>query len=370
MAKYQNYTPSSYQESDELKKKKEQSDYWNGQQLQNFTFGEQDLSQDYLDTSNALKNLVKPTWEGYSKQGDWDSIYNQLANMKDFSYDVNGDALYQQYKDQYVTGGKMAMMDTMGQASAMTGGYGNSYAQSVGQQAYQGYLQQLNDKVPELYQLALSKYNSDKDNLYRMNDLHQNMFSNEYGMYRDTVSDYNTDRSYLSGRESELYGRDYSKKYDAVTSLNSNIVNERSNANDVYNTLKTSEWGQYMDNETLKKVAVEVANENLYRNEQSQVSALKNQVSALKDQYEGYISPEEQQNIETAENSAATKTLKASVLTPTEFNRRGKQTQIGGKSKRFDNYTQYVDAVLESQYKEGKLTENEVAYLKGYYGID
>ena len=138
----------------------------------------------------------------------------------------------------------------------------------------------------------------------------------------------------------------------------------------MYNTLKTSEWGQYMDNETLKKVAVEVANENLYRNEQSQVSALKNQVSALKDQYEGYISPEEQQNIETAENSAATKTLKASVLTPTEFNRRGKQTQIGGKSKRFDNYTQYVDAVLESQYKEGKLTENEVAYLKGYYGID
>ena len=60
-------------------------------------------------------------------------------------------------------------MDTMGQAQAMTGGYGNSYAQTVGQQTYQGYLQGLNDQVPALYQLALDKYNSEgnqlKDNM-------------------------------------------------------------------------------------------------------------------------------------------------------------------------------------------------------------
>ena len=64
---------------------------------------------------------------------------NKILNREKFSYDLNGDALYQQYKDQYTTQGQMAMMDTMGQAAALTGGYGNSYAQSVGQQAYQGY---------------------------------------------------------------------------------------------------------------------------------------------------------------------------------------------------------------------------------------
>ena len=370
MAKYKEYEKGTYKKSTDLKNAKSTSDYWNKQGLTDFTFGDKDLGQDYWDTKTALNSLVKPTWSGYSKQGDWDNIYNQLANMKDFSYDVNGDALYQQYKDQYMTQGNMAMMDTMGQAAAMTGGYGNSYAQSVGQQTYQGYMQQLTDKIPELYSLALSKYNSDRDNLYNMNDLHQQQFENEYGMHRDDVSDYNTDRSYLSGLESTLYDRDYSKKLDETNSRNSNITENRNFYQDVYETLNASEWSQYMDNETLKKYAIEIANDNIYKNEQSQVSSLENQISTLKEQYEGYISPEEQEKLKLAENSEATKTFKASVLTNTEFTRRGKQTQIGGKTKRFDNYNQYIDAVLESNYKAGKLTENEIAYLKGYYGIE
>ena len=93
-------------------------------------------------------------------QDQLNDIMGKILNREEFSYDLNGDALYNQYKDQYVTQGKMAMMDTMGQAAAMTGGYGNSYAQTVGQQVYQGHLQELNNKIPELYQLALNKYHS------------------------------------------------------------------------------------------------------------------------------------------------------------------------------------------------------------------
>lgn len=92
---------------------------------------------------------------------------DSILNRKDFNYDVNGDALYQQYKDRYMQGGQVAMMDTLGQAATLTGGYGNSYAQMAGQQAYQGYLQGLNDKIPELYQLALDKYDREGDNLYK-----------------------------------------------------------------------------------------------------------------------------------------------------------------------------------------------------------
>ena len=78
-----------------------------------------------------------------------------------FSYDFNADALYQQYKDKYIQQGKMAMADTIGQASAMTGGYGNSYAATVGNQAYQASLQNLNDIIPELYQMAYDRYNQE-----------------------------------------------------------------------------------------------------------------------------------------------------------------------------------------------------------------
>ena len=63
-------------------------------------------------------------------------LTNKVLNREKFSYDLNGDALYQQYKDQYTNLGRLAMADTIGQASAMTGGYGNSYAATAGNQAF------------------------------------------------------------------------------------------------------------------------------------------------------------------------------------------------------------------------------------------
>lgn len=172
-------------------------------------------SDDLKGMWNNITTMQAPTWDKNSNQW-WNKItdtMNAIENREKFSYDVNGDALYQQYKDQYVNQGKMAMMDTMGQAAAMTGGYGNSYAQSVGQQAYQGYLQQLTDKIPELYQMALDKYNSEGDELYNRLSSYGNLYSTEYGEHRDAVSDFNNERSHLTNlyglKSDEEYGRWY-----------------------------------------------------------------------------------------------------------------------------------------------------------------
>ena len=112
-------------------------------------------------------------------------LYDQIANRKDFTYDVNADAMYQQLKDQYVQGGRMAMMDTMGQAQAMTGGYGNSYAQGVGQQAYQGYLQGLNDQVPNLYQMALNRYIQQGDQMLDQYSMLTAQEAQDYARWQD-----------------------------------------------------------------------------------------------------------------------------------------------------------------------------------------
>ena len=376
MAKYKEYKPDVYKESDAVKGALNDFNTLKGQDFKNLQlddFKNSDQTNNYLKLLNGLK---APGEFSYAKLQGMDDIWNQIQNRSPFTYDVNGDALYQQYKDQHVNQGKMAMMDTMGQAAAMTGGYGNSYAQSVGQQTYQGYMQQLTDKIPELYQLAMSKYQMEGDELKDKYAMYSDDFNRAYGMHRDAVSDYQNDRGYYS----DMWGKSHSMDVDKYNiyrdktvaeteSYNSNLATKQDMAFKVYNDLRDSEYGRYMDNETLKKVAIEIANENAYKKEQSQVASLKSQLSDLQDQYEGYISPEDQQKLKTAENSKAAKTFKASVLTNTEFTRRGKQTQIGGKTKRFDNYTQYIDAVLESNYKDGKLTENEVAYLKGYYGI-
>lgn len=163
------------------------------------------------DKLNSVQNPgdYKSNYEDMIK-----SVQDKILNRDKFSYDINGDALYQQYKNQYINQGQMAMMDTIGQASAMTGGYGNSYAQSVGQQAYQGYLQQLNDKVPELYKLALDQYNKEGDDLYNQYGLLTDREATEYGRHRDSVSDYQTDRGFYSDQLNAEREFDYSKYTD------------------------------------------------------------------------------------------------------------------------------------------------------------
>lgn len=151
-------------------------------------------------------------------QSTWQTQLNdtlqKILNREQFSYDVNRDALYQQYADQYVTKGKMASMDTMGQAAALTGGYGNSYAQNVGQQAYQAYLQQLNDVVPELYSMALDQYNQEGQNLYNQAALMAQMEDQDYGRYRDQVSDYYTELDRLYSQYNAERDYDYGKWAD------------------------------------------------------------------------------------------------------------------------------------------------------------
>ena len=148
------------------------------------------VKQAYQNLQEQL--AAKPGAYQSNWQTQLNDTINKIMNREKFQYDLNADALYNQYKDQYTTQGQMAMMDTMGMASAMTGGYGNSYAQSVGQQAYQGYLQQLNDKIPELYQMALNRYQMEGDDLYNQYALLGTQEEQEYGRYRDTVADYNT----------------------------------------------------------------------------------------------------------------------------------------------------------------------------------
>lgn len=181
----------------------------------------------YQQALSALQNAQKqmPTYAGTYDQQLQD-VYNQIVGRDKFSYDMNADALYQQYADQYKLGGEMAMMDTMGQASALTGGYGNSYAQMVGQQTYQGYLQKLNEVMPELYGMALDQYNAEGDRLYDQYAMLGDMADDEYGKYQDSLNNYWQNISYLKGEADDAYNRGmaenemaYDRQQDAYANL-------------------------------------------------------------------------------------------------------------------------------------------------------
>ena len=171
------------------------------------------------NAQTALNNWNSKKPDAYQSkyQSQIDSILDDLINGKKPVYNPYEDPLYQNYRDQYIQGGKMAMQDTMANAAALSGGYGNSYAATAGNQAYQQYLSQLNNVIPELAQLAYERYQDEitgkRNNLNTL----QGLEDAAYGRYRDTVSDWNTERDYLTGRYDTEYSRDYGTYRDSVS---------------------------------------------------------------------------------------------------------------------------------------------------------
>lgn len=180
-------------------------------------------SVDYL---NRLKELQKPT---YTSQfgGVISGLMDKIVNRQPFTYDFNADPIYHQYKDQFVKGGKEAAMNAVANASALTGGYGNSYAVTAGAQANQQALSGLNDIIPQLYNAAQKKYETDLNALYADYDLYNAAEQDNYNKYRDELSDYNNERNYLAGMyQNELAQENYlaeqaeeQRRYDAQQAL-------------------------------------------------------------------------------------------------------------------------------------------------------
>lgn len=170
----------------------------------------------YQQALAALQQASKavPTYAGtYDTQ--LEELYNKIVNRDQFKYDVNSDALYQQYAQQYAQNGKMAMLDTIGQASAMTGGYGNSYATTAGNQAYNAYMQDLNAVIPELYGMALDRYNQEGDQLMQQYAMLGDMADDEYGKYMDSLKQYWQNVSMLKDEADNAYNRGRDNWYTA-----------------------------------------------------------------------------------------------------------------------------------------------------------
>ena len=212
--------------------------------------GSDALAQSGVNKQNAANAYQNWLNTGFSSDyttlsKDALNAYNDHIN-KGFSYDVNADALYQQYKDKYIQQGKTAMQDTMGQAAAMTGGYGNSYAATVGNQAYQAQLNNLNDIIPELYQLAYDRYNQQGQNLLNQYSLYSDALDRDYGMWSDKGNLLSANRDYYGQEESNLYNREYGAWGDKMNLLSADRDYYGQEESNLYNR----EYGAWSDNRT------------------------------------------------------------------------------------------------------------------------
>ena len=184
-----------------------------------------------VQQAQAYLNQVQSRRPG-EYQSQWDGelteLYNRIANRKPFSYDIGTDPVYQQYREQYQRQGRLAMQDTMGQAAALTGGYGSTYGEQVGQQAYNAYLQNLNDIVPDLYNAAYNRYRDEGTDLYNQYGLLSDRENQAYSRYRDTVNDYYSDLSDARSAYDSAYSRDYNQWSDQLSYWSQKAANENS----------------------------------------------------------------------------------------------------------------------------------------------
>lgn len=146
---------------------------------------------------------TEPVYEYYEERPTYESKYdpqmeallNEILNREDFSYDAASDPLYQQYAQMYQREGDRATSNALAEAAASAGGM-NSYAITAAQQAGNYYSSQLNDKIPELYQLAYDMYLADKESKVQDLGLLQSMDDTQYNRYRNTMSDWQNDRNF------------------------------------------------------------------------------------------------------------------------------------------------------------------------------
>lgn len=118
------------------------------------------------------------------------ALYDEIEGRQAFSYDPETDSDFAQYARLYRQKGRAAMEDTMGQAAALTGGYGSSYAENAGQQAYGQYMQELMALLPQLREQAQAAYDREGQALQTRYDLLDKQEKADYDRWQDGMSDW------------------------------------------------------------------------------------------------------------------------------------------------------------------------------------
>lgn len=163
-----------------------------------------EVSDEWNQANDLTQSLMQQLLSGKTSYTDsLQDLISQIQNREDFEYDVDKDPLFQQALASAMNSGRSAMQDTIGQASALTGGYGSTYATSAGNQAYNQFIEDAYNNLPEYYQMALEAYQMEGQELYNQFNMlstadateYQRMYNSWDASYRNTQDMWNREFS-------------------------------------------------------------------------------------------------------------------------------------------------------------------------------
>ena len=371
-----------------------------------------------------LKNQLTKIQSGKTSYSDQvKDMMDKIMNREKFSYDVDTDPLFQQALASAMNSGKQAMQDTIGQASALTGGYGSTYATTAGNQAYNAFIEDAYDNLPQYYQMAREAYQMEGDEMYRQYGMLSDADAKEYDRM---VAAYDATYQHRNQLYNEAYSQFRDKKSDAYASANLQITEHGQKVSDAYNLYQASsdyadkmyerEYQSWADSINQIWKTIDLANSDYWsqtnfdegvrqyeknyaqtedhftRNQAFQAEeAEKNRAwqtsEAEKDRaftasenaksraasrsggsggygLTGIVDSVDAQNaMLAAANSENVSMFYGSVMTEKDLKNRGWKAKVNGKTKSYDNYEQYICDKAEEWLKNGNLSEHQYAYL-------
>lgn len=315
-------------------------------------------AEQYLKT---LQSQKPGDYSGkYTRQAE--ELLGQIINRKPFSYDANSDPLYQIYRDRYIMGGQRAMENAMGQAAQLTGGYGNTYAQTVGQQQYQQYMEGLNDKVPELAQQAHARYQGEGDRLRQSYQLLQSADDAAYGRWADGYNRWSNETQQAQSAYESAYDRDYSRYNDQ---RNYDQQQSHSARQYAYQTaMSVIQTGNVPTDELLRAAGISRADAELMAAYHKPKSSGGGSRSSQQQQQTPAPTAPQQSAEEIAKNGSS---AMASWMTEYEYNSRKAAAKRMGYTKsellKTDSYEDYISQKVSSALDAGQITAAEGLYI-------
>ena len=212
-------------------------------------------------------------------------MMNKIMNREDFTYDVNADPLFQQALSSAMNSGKQAMQDTIGQASALTGGYGSTYATTAGNQAYNSYIEDAYDNLPQYYQMALDAYNAEGEEMYQQFGMLSTLDEQEYNR---NITAYDSTFQYRNQKYNEAYTqfRDYKSDLVSIGNLQLNEYGQRVNAASSYynaiadysDSMYSREYNSWLDSVNQATEMIKLYNNDYWEDTKLDFQATQNQL--------------------------------------------------------------------------------------------
>ena len=207
------------------------------------TMPKREYSQELMSNYDRLVSMED---EGKAIQEKYaDPIQNaidQLDKYSEFKYDVNSDPIWNSIKSQYQRNATMGMREAMGDAANLTGGYGSSYSQQAGQQAYQNQIAGMTDIIPELQNSALNVFQANQQGAKTKLDSYKDLMRNELEVWQ-------TDRDYLLKKVQDMDDREFNQYLTNLQQWNTNrsFWNEYRN-----NAIANQQWARQQQAENVR----------------------------------------------------------------------------------------------------------------------